>query len=185
MLFCVAGCLQFILIYVLPQNRGTETLNEFFKGGMVRGGIENVVCFLHPITVGELQVAAFSLVAGRIGVRRILRKVQNIYRLISTTTVVREKEPGPFLLLQGVVKLELRIRDSAKFRVGGRRLRPVGMADDMDQSVAGVDLVSKHLSEIPGLGTKNILIHGRETFFFQDLGDACAYLPSSCATHEM
>jgi len=49
------------------------------------------------------------------------------------------------------------------------------MADDMDQSLAGVDLVAEHLSEIPGFGAENILKHGRKAFVFQDLGYAQAY----------
>ena len=132
--------------------------------------MENVSVFLHFDTVGELQGAAFSLIAARIRVRRIMRQVQTVQRPIATTTVVRKKEPSPFLPLPGVVKLELCIGDSAKFGFVGRRLQAVGMADDMNQSMAGVNLLAEHLPEIPGRRAENILKHRREAVFFQDLG---------------
>ena len=99
--------------------------------------------------------------------------------------MVHEKKPGPFFLLPSVVRLELCIGDSAKFRFVGRRFHPVGVADDMDQSVAGVDLVAEHLPEIPGFRAEEILRHGREAISLRIADTRSRISPNSCGTQEM
>jgi hypothetical protein len=62
-----------------------------------------------------------------------------------------------FCLLAGVEELELGVRNPTIAVIHGGRLRPVVMADDLDEARAGVDLVTEDLAKVTGLGSEDFL----------------------------
>src|SRR6202035_1703230 len=88
-----------------------------------------------------------------------------------------ENKPGLFLLLAGVEKLELGIRDSAIVRVNRGRLRAATLADDLDEALAGVDLVAENLAQVAGLCAEDFLDDRRVAQPCKDGRDPAACLP--------
>jgi hypothetical protein len=148
-------------IISLPQ------LSEFIAEALylelevgVAGGVVIKVAVVSPcVAVVELQSAALSLVAGRIRMRRIIRKgkVEAVQRRVAGAGVSGEQEPRLFFLRPSVEELELGVRDSAIVGIHRRRLRAVAMADDLDEAIAGVDLVAQDFAEVAGLGAEDFL----------------------------
>jgi hypothetical protein len=58
-----------------------------------------------------------------------------------------------------------------------RRFRAVALADNLDEPLAGVDLVAQDLAEVTGLGAEDFLNDGRVAQACKDGGDAAASLP--------
>jgi hypothetical protein len=120
-----------------------------------------VAVFLPFVAVGELQGATLSLVAGTVRVRGIVWKVEAVQRCVAGASVASEEEPGLFLLLAGVEELELGVRDSTIVGIHPGRLRPIAVTDDLDEALAGIDLVANDLAEVAGLCAKDFLNDGR------------------------
>ena len=130
------------------------------------------------VAVGELQGAALSLVAGRVGVRRIIRgKVEALQRRVAGASLASEEEPRLFLLRAGVEELELGVRDPTIVGIHRGRLRTVALADDLDEALAGVDLVAENLAEVAGLCAEDFLNDGRVAQPCKDGRDPAACLP--------
>jgi hypothetical protein len=177
------GAEDFVLpeIERLPQlgQLIAEALNLEFEVGVASGVVVKVAVVSLFVAVVELQSAALSLVADRIRVRRIIRKgkVEAVQRRVACARMASENKPCLFLLLAGVEELELGIRDSAIVSVNRGRLRAVALADDLDEALAGVDLVAENLAEVAGLGAENFLYDGSVAQPCQDGGDPAACLP--------
>jgi len=98
-----------------------------------------------------LQRSALSLVAGRVRVRRIIRKgkVEPVQRSVAGASVTSENEPGLFVLRSGVKELELSVRYPTILGIQRRRLCSVALADNLNEALAGVDLDAENLAEVP------------------------------------
>jgi hypothetical protein len=88
-----------------------------------------------------------------------------------------EEEPGLFFLRPSVKELELSVRDSAIAGIRLGRLRAVALADDLDEALAGVDLVAENLAEVAGLCAEDFLNDGRVAQPCKDGRDPAACLP--------
>jgi len=66
-------------------------------------------------------------------------------------------------LFPGVKELELGVRDAATLRIHRGRLRAIALGGDLDEALAGVDLVAQDLAKVAGLGAKDFLKDGRVT----------------------
>jgi hypothetical protein len=110
---------------------------------------------------------------------RIIGKgeVEAIQRCVAGASVTGEDEPRLFLLRAGVKKLELGIRNSAIVSVNFGRFRAVALSDDLDEALAGVDLVAENLAEVAGLGAEDFLYDRRVAQPCQDCPDPAACLP--------
>src|SRR4029077_16756392 len=84
--------------------------------------------------------------------------------------------PNLFLLRPGINELELSVRYPTILGIHSGRFRSVALADDLDESVAGVDLVAEYLAEIAGFGPEDFLNHRRVAQPRKDLGDTAARL---------
>jgi hypothetical protein len=168
----------------LPEPEPRPQLGEFiaeefdleFEIGVAGGVVVKVAVFLPLVAVGELQGAAVSLVGGRLGVRRIVRKVEARQWGVAGAGVSGEEEPRLFLLLAGVEELELGVGDPTIVSIYRGRLRPIALADDLDEALAGVDLVAQDLAQVAWPGAKGFLKDGRVAQSCKDGGDAAAYL---------
>src|SRR5271165_2865870 len=157
----------------------TEALDLKVQVG-VAGGVVVKVAVVSPfVAVSELQSAALSPVAGRIRVRRIIRKgkVEAVQRRVACARLTSENKPGLFLLLAGAEELELGIRDSTIVSVNRGRLRAVALADHLDEALAGVDLVAENLAQVAGLCAEDFLNDRRVAQPCKDGRDPAACLP--------
>ena len=154
-----------------------EALDLELEVGIAGGGVVKVAVFFPLVAVGELQGTALSLVPTRIGLRGIVRKVETLQRCVAGTSVASEQEPRLFLLRPGVKEFELGVRDPTIVSVSRGRLRAVALADDLDEALAGVDLVAEDLAKVTGLGAEDFLDDGRIAQPRKDGGDAAACLP--------
>jgi hypothetical protein len=92
--------------FVLPEVERLAQLGQFIAEALnlelevgVAGGVVVKAAVVSPfVAVVELQSAALSLVAGRIRVRRIIRKgkVEAVQRCVAGASVAGEEEPGLF-----------------------------------------------------------------------------------------
>ena len=170
--------------FVLPELARPLRLGEFtaktldleLEVGVADGGVVKVALFLQSAAVGELQSAAPGLVGRRLGVRGIARKVETGQRSVAGAGVSCEEEPRLFLLLAGIEELELGVGDPTIIGIHYGRLRPVALADDLDEALAGVDLVAQDLAEVALLGAEDFLKGGRVAQPCKDGSDATAYL---------
>jgi hypothetical protein len=136
------------------------------------------VAILFPFrTIAELQRAALGLVTGWVGMRRIVRKVEKLQRRVPGASLSSEEQPRLFFLRPGVKELELSVGYPTILRIHRRRLRAVALADELDETLAGVDLVAQDLAEVAGLGAEDFLNDGRVAQPGKDRGDATAGLP--------
>jgi hypothetical protein len=110
-------------------------------------------------------------------VRGIVGKIQPFQRRVAGASVTSENEPRLFLLRSSIEEFELGVRDPTIVGIHSGRLRAVALTDDLDEALAGVDLVAQNLAEVPGLGAKDFLDDGCVTEPRKDCGDATAYLP--------
>ena len=62
---------------------------------------------------------------------------------------------SPAPLLAGIEELELSVGNPTIVGIHRRRLCPVALADDLDETLADVDLVAEDLAEVAGLGTED------------------------------
>jgi hypothetical protein len=74
--------------------------------------------------------------------RWIIRKVETLQRRVAGTSIASKEEPRLFLLCPGVKELELGVRDSAIVSVDCGRLRAEALANDLDEPLAEIDLVT-------------------------------------------
>ena len=81
---------------------------------------------------------------------RILGEVEAVQRCVAGASIASEDEPGFFSSRPGVEELELGVRDATIVGIHGGWLRPVAMANDLDEALTGVDLVAKDLAEVAG-----------------------------------
>ena len=170
--------------FVLPELERPPQLGEFIakafdlelEVGVAGGGVVKVAIFLQLPAVGELQGAALSLVGGRLGVRGIVRKVETSQRGVAGTGVSGQEEPRLFLLLAGVEELELGVGDPTIVGIHHGRLPPVALADDLDEALAGVDLVAQDLAKVAWFGAEDFLKDGLVAQARKNAGDATAYL---------
>ena len=117
--------------------------------------------------------------------RGIVRKVETRQRRVAGAGVSGEEEPRLFLLLAGVEELELGVGDTTIASIHGGRLCPVALADDLDEALAGVDLVAQDLAEVAWLGAGDFLEDGRVPQPCKDGGDATAFWRNSGETKEI
>ena len=117
--------------------------------------------------------------------RGIVLKIEAVQRCVAGASVASEEEPGLFLLLAGVEELELGVRDATIVGIYRGRLRPIALADDLDEAPAGVDLVAEDLAEVTGLGAEDLLNDGRITQPCKDGGDAAGVCRNSGETQEI
>jgi hypothetical protein len=80
----------------------------------------------------------------------IVRKVEALERCIAGASVSGEDEPCLLLLLAGVQELELGVGDPTVVGIHRRRLCPIALADDLDETLAGVDLARRTWRRSPG-----------------------------------
>jgi hypothetical protein len=73
----------------------------------------------------------------------------------------RRRGARSFFLRPSVKELELSVRDAAIVGIRLGRLRTVALAHDLDEALAGVDLVAENLSEVAWLCAKDFLNDGR------------------------
>jgi hypothetical protein len=136
--------------FVLPELDRLPQLGEFIaelldlelEVGVAGDGVIKVAVFFPFLAVGALQGAALGLVADRVALRRIIRKVETRQRRVARATVAGEQKPRLFLLRPGVKELELGVRDSAIVSVDCGRLRAEALANDLDEPLAEIDLVT-------------------------------------------
>src|SRR4029077_18410087 len=99
--------------FVLPEVERLAQLGHFIAEALnlelelgVAGGVVVKVPVVSPfVAIDELQGAPLSLVAGGVGVCRIIGKVEALERRVTRTRLASEDEPGLFLLLAGVEEL--------------------------------------------------------------------------------
>ena len=109
-----------------------------------------------------LKLSSLGLVAG--GVRRhyFARQVELVYRLVTGAAFANNDDPGLFTLGAGVEELELGIGDTAIVGIHLGRFGTVAVADELDESLAGVDLLPQPPSQLAVAGGKIILRDGIE-----------------------
>jgi hypothetical protein len=100
-------------------------------------------------------------------------KVEPSQWRVAGASITSENQPCLFLLRPSVEEFELRIRDPTIDGVYGGWLRAVALTDDLDEALAGVDLVAENLA----LGAEDFLDDGRVPQPRQDCGDATSHLP--------
>jgi hypothetical protein len=97
------------------------------------------------------------LVASGIRLRWIIRKVETLQRRVAGASVAGEDEPRLFVLLAGVEELELSVGNATKLSIYRGRLRAIALTDDLNEALAGVDLVPEDLAEVARLSPKDLL----------------------------
>src|SRR5437764_11304551 len=100
------------------------------------------------VPIDGLELAALSLVGGRLVHSRISGKIELIQRLVARAGDARKNEPSLFSALLGVAKLKLRIRYPPQLLVHCRRFRTVSIASEVNEALAGVNLVLEHLAQV-------------------------------------
>ena len=153
-----------------------EALDLKLEVGVARGDVVKVPVFFPFCTVAELQGSTLGLVPGRVGVRRITRKVKTLQRRVPGASLSSEEQPSLFLLRPGINELELSVRYPTILGIHSGRFRSVALADDLDEALAGVDLVAEYLAEIAGFGPEDFLNDRRIPQACKDCGDAVASL---------
>jgi hypothetical protein len=111
--------------FILPELERPPQLGELIAEaldleldvGVILGFVVKVAVVSPFVAVSELQGAALSLVAGNVGMRRIIRKVEALERRVATTSVSGEEEPRLFLLLASIEELELGVGDPTIVRI--------------------------------------------------------------------
>ncbi len=107
-----------------------------------------------------LELPPLGLVACRIRVSRIVGKVKLGGRPVALALLAGDDQPGLLALPPGVEKLELSVRNPAPLRINLRRLRAVTLAHDLQQPLAGIDLVAEPLAQLAVAGGKVVLRNG-------------------------
>ena len=153
-----------------------EPLDLKLELGVAGGRVIKVAVLLPLRTVTKLQRSALGLIAGRVRVRRIAGKIETFQWRIPGATLSSKEQPRPFILRTGIQELELSVGCPAILGIHRRRFRAVALANDLDEALAGIDLVAQDLAEVTGLGAEDFLNDRRVTQPCKDGGDAAACL---------
>jgi len=170
--------------FILPELECPPQFGEFiaepldleFKLGVAGGIVVKVAILSSFVPVSELQSTAFGLVARGVGVCRIVRKVKALCRCLSSGSASGENEPRLFLLLACVKELELSIGNPTIIRICCGGLRPVALANDLDEALARIDLVAENLTQVTRLRAEDFLNDRCVAQSCKDGGDTVAYL---------
>jgi hypothetical protein len=108
--------------------------------------------------------------------RRVAGKVETLQRRVPGASLSSEEQPRLFFLRSGVKELELSVRYPTIVGIHRRRFRTVALANDLNQALAGVDLVAEDLAEVAWLGAEDFLNDGRVTQPCKDGSDTAARL---------
>ncbi len=111
--------------------------------------------------VGGLEVAEFGLVVG----------VEFFEGCVFFAGGAGEEDVGFFSLGLGVEELELGVGDAAELFVGGGGFGAVGIACELEESVAGVDFLAGDLAEVSGLDAEDVLLDDFVAEEFEDVLD--------------
>ena len=110
-----------------------------------------------PGDVILLELSPFGLVAGRVGVGGFARKVEFVFWSVAAVVFADNDDPRLFASVSGVEELELGVGDAAVVGVYLRRFGAVAVSDELNEPLAGVDLLPQPLSQFAVAGGKVVL----------------------------
>ena len=137
-----------------------QAQDEVLQLGVAGRGVAEVILPGQPGQVVGLEPTPLGLVAGRVGMVGVARQVELVGRLVAVAALADDDDPGLFALAEGVEELELGVGDAAVVRVHVGRFGAVAVADELDEALAGVDLLPQPLAQFAVAGGEVVLGDG-------------------------
>ncbi len=121
--------------------------------------VAQVILGLEPGEIGLLQLASLVLPGNRIRMSGVARQVQLVGSFVALASGTDDHHPSALAPLMRKAKLELCVGNPSEFRIRHRWLCAVALPDQLEQPIAGKNLLTQPVQKFTVTGREIILSH--------------------------